>query len=57
MDTINTRTCSQCKEHIPKSRGGPNHGYCTSCIIIFTIVKLGESFKEKLKGERYPCPT
>lgn len=56
MDTINTRTCSQCKEHIHNYRGGPNHGYCSSCIATFTIVKLGESLKEKLKA-RYSCPT
>ena len=57
MDTINTRTCSKCKQHIPQSRGGSNHGYCTSCIATFTIVTLGEPLKEKLKGERYSCPT
>ena len=57
MDTINTRTCSKCREHIPKSRGGSNHGYCTSCIKNFAIVTLDESLIEKLKGERYSCPT
>ena len=57
MDTINTRTCSKCNIFIPQSRDGPNHGYCSSCIATFTIVKLGESLKEKLKGERYPCLT
>jgi len=56
MDTINTRTCSKCREHIPKSRCGSNHGYCSSCIVNFTIVKLGESFKEKL-NVRYSCLT
>ena len=56
MDTINTRTCSKCNIFIPQSRGGPNHGYCSSCIDNFTIVKLGESLKEKLKA-RYSCPT